>query len=119
MLGCRARTLLGDAQREIRAVDGEEQIGLGVGNRPRRLAQATQCRGTGSDCGEAHQRDLASVEQAFQAEFLQVATADPDEVHIPAACAPKCLHHVGAEEIAGFFARDDAEPEPRLAWPGA
>ena len=103
----RRTDLFGDAQRKIRAVDGDQAIGRVGSDGARGLADAPeQARQVADNGRKAHQRNLVGVEQRLQPQRLQMAAADADQADVAAGRRPQRRDDVGAEQVAGFLAGD-------------
>jgi len=98
------------AQRKVRAVYGDEAVGLFRRDVRGRLADPSHQPGqVAQDRAQPHKRHLARIEQRGKAQRLKVPAADADKLHPAARGALQRRHEVRAEQVARFLARDDGD----------
>src|SRR5581483_1984566 len=99
------------AKVEVRAVDDDKHVGLGLDDRPGgRPYQAKQFRQLPQDRRDAVERDLAHREERAQSEARHALAADAEKTRLRYPAAQR-LHQARGELVAGFLARDEEHRE--------
>ncbi len=104
--------LAGNREREAGYIDCDQAIRIISGDRAGRLIDAKDnARQIAYHRGNADDGDIGRIEQRFETHRLEVPAADAEKFDFTTGSGAQRRHQIGSEQIAQFFAGDDADPE--------